>query len=163
MNTSPTEHHQWLQTLIGRWHFQSQCNTDPGQAPVTFSGIETVKPVGPLWIVAEGEGSMPDGSTALTRLSLGFDPEADCYTGNFICSMMTFQWIYRGHRSSDGRILTLDTEGPVCGPSGFSSERARYQDIIEIVSDDERIFRSQMLDNKGVWQPVMHSRYTRNR
>ena len=161
MNITPTEQHQWLQSLIGRWHYESQCNMSPDQPPATFTGTEVVKPLGKLWIIAEGEGTMPDGEPALTRLTLGYDPQLACYVGTFVGSMMTFQWVYRGQLSADRKILTLDTEGPICGPTGFGNSMAKYQDITEIINENERVFRSQILDENGTWQQIMSSRYTR--
>jgi uncharacterized protein DUF1579 len=75
---------------------------------------------------------MPDGGAALTFMTLGFDPQKGGYVGIWIGSMTSFLWIYRGTLDRAEKILTLDTEGPNFDGEGL----AKFQDIIEIKSDD---------------------------
>ena len=70
---------------------------------------------------------MPDGSPAKTRITLGYDPLKERYVGSIIGSMMSGQWVYSGTRSADGKVLTLDTEGPDFTNPG---KTAAYQDIV---------------------------------
>lgn len=60
--------------------------------------------------------------------------------------MMTHMWIYDGALDASGKVLTLDTEGPSFAGDG---KLARYQDIIEIVSADERRLSSRVLRDDG--------------
>ena len=62
--------------------------------------------------------------------------------------MTSFLWIYRGTLDRAEKILTLDTEGPNFDGEGL----AKFQDIIEIKSDDYRLLRSQRL--WGRWKLV---------
>ena len=57
-----------------------------------------------------------------------------------------------------GKVLTLDTEGP-----DFSGGLAMvpYQDIIEFVSDDHRMLKSQLHDKDGNWNHFMAAHYRR--
>jgi len=54
--------------------------------------IEVVQSLGGLWIVAKGEGEIPDGGTGNTIMTLGYDPRTTAI-GTFIGSMMMHLWI----------------------------------------------------------------------
>jgi hypothetical protein len=40
---------------------------------------------------------------------------------------------------------------------------AKYQETIELISDDHRIFKSRVLGDDGQWQEFMTSHYRRSR
>ena len=105
----------------------------------------------------EGRGEVPDGGAALTFMMLGFDPQKGGYVGTWIGSMTSFLWIYRGTLDRAEKTLTLDTEGPNFDREGL----ARFQDIIEIKSDDYRLLRSQRLGKDGNWCQFMTAYYRR--
>lgn len=85
-------------------------------------------------------------------------PQTKAYIGNWVSSMMTQMWIYRGTLDAAGKVLTLDTEGPSFGGSG---KTARYQDVITILSRDERRLHSQTLQPDGSWKRFMTASYRR--
>lgn len=152
-----TEHH-WLQKLVGDWTFEHECVMGPGQPPVKLAGSETVRSLGCLWVLCEGQGATPGGGTAFSVMTLGFDPAKKRFVGTFIASVMTHLWPYDG--SLEGNILTLDSEGPSFAGDGTM---AKYQDIIEFVSDDHRTLSSQVLDGAGNWNRFMTSHYHRKK
>jgi hypothetical protein len=156
----PTAEHKWLQRLVGEWTFEHECSMGPDQPPMKSTGIETVRPVGGFWTMGEGRSQMPDGSPALTYMTLGYDPQTKRFVGTFIGSMMTFMWIYNGTLDAAGKALTLDTKGP-----DFSggSELVDYQDIIEFVNDDHRLLKSQLRDQDGNWNQFMVANYHRKK
>jgi Protein of unknown function (DUF1579) len=157
MNAEPQKEHQWLDRFIGEWTSESECSMGPDQPPSKTKGTEVVRSLGGLWMVAEGEGEMPDGGNGKTMMTLGYDPQNDRYVGTFIGSMMTHLWIYNGSLDAEGKVLTLDTEGP-----NFSqSSMAKYKDIIEFVSDDHRVMTSQILGDDGNWLQFMTAHYWR--
>jgi Protein of unknown function (DUF1579) len=159
MQVEPQTQHQWLDRFIGKWISETECSMGPDQPPSKTKGAEVVRSLGGVWIVAEGEGEMPDGGTGKTIITLGYDPQSDRYLGTFIGSMMTHLWIYNGSLDAAGKILTLDTEGP-----NFSqSSMAKYKDIIEFVSDDHRVMTSQILNDDGNWHQFMTAHYWRQR
>jgi Protein of unknown function (DUF1579) len=157
MQVTPQKAHQWLDKLIGEWSYESACSMGPDQPSAKTTGTEIVRSLGGLWIVAEGESEMPDGEIGKTIMSLGYDPLSDRYVGTFIGSMMTHLWIYQGFLDPEARVLTLDTEGPNFNQNAM----AKYQDIIEFVSDDHRIMTSQILDDQGNWHHFMTAQYRR--
>lgn len=158
MDLTITPEHRWLHRLVGEWTSEVECIMAPGEAAMTMRGRETVSPLGDAWIIGRGEGEMPGGGTGHTVLTLGYDPAKGRFVGSFIGSMMTMMWIYDGALDAEGRVLTLDSQGPDFGTPG---RVALYQDIIEMDSPDARIMRSRMQVADGAWHPVMTARYRR--
>lgn len=160
MFASPQKEHAWLQKLIGNWTSESECIGEPGQPSTKSRGTETVKTLGELWIVGEGQGEMPGGGTAKTMITLGFDPKRNRFVGTWVGSMMTFLWHYEGELDASGRVLTLNSEGP-----SFTdpAKQAKYQDIIEIKSDDYRTLSSRFLGEDGKWTHFMTAHYRRTK
>lgn len=157
MNAEPQKEHRWLHKLIGDWTFETECVMGPDQPTLKMSGKETVRSLGGLWTIGDGESTMPDGDIGSTIMTLGFDPVSKRFVGTFVASMMTHLWIYSGSLDASEKILTLDAEGP-----SFTGEgTAKFQDIIEFVSDDHRILRSQFLGPDGTWKPFMTAHYRR--
>lgn len=158
MNAQPQAEHQWLQKLVGEWTSEMDAVMGPDKPPEKFVGTETVRAVGGLWTMGEGRGEMPGGGTAVTVMTLGYDPARKRFVGTFIGSMMTHMWVYEGTLDATGKVLTLDTEGPHFGTEG---KTARYKDVIEFVSDDHRVLTSQMQGDDGTWTQFMTAHYRR--
>jgi hypothetical protein len=154
----PQKEHEWLTKLVGDWTMEGECMMGPDQPPMKSKAKETVRSLGGLWIVAEGEGDMPNGEPAVTMMSLGYDPLTKRYVGTWIGSMMTHMWVYDGEMSASGTTLTLNAEGPdFLDPT----KKSKYQDIIEIVSDDHRVLKSQVQGADGKWMHFMTANYRR--
>ncbi len=162
MNAQPQKEHEWLQRFVGEWTFEGEATMEPGKPPAKFTGTESVRSLGGLWILAEGQGEVPcsTGGYATTLVTLGYDPEKKKYVGTFVGSMMTNLFSYEGTLDATGRILTLDTEGP--DMSG-AAKTAKYQDVIEAKSDDHRVLRSRMLGGDGNWHEFMAVHYRRKK
>ena len=160
MNTEPQKEHQWLQKFLGEWTSEAEASMEPGKAPETFKGTESVRSLGGLWIVAEGQGEMPGAGTAGTIMTLGYDPRKKRYTGTWIGSMMDHLWVYDGGLDAAERVLTLDTEGPGMTDQ---SKMDRYRDVIEFKSDDHRVLTSHHLGEDGTWRPFMTAHYRRKK
>ena len=157
MNTEPQKEHRWLDRLVGEWTFEGECSMGPDQPAMKNTGVEVVRSIGGLWTIGEGEGEMPEGGTAKSVMTLGYDPKAGRFVGTFIASMMTHLWTYSG--SLEGNVLALDAEGP-----NFTGEgTAKYQDRIEFIDDDHRILTSQMLGDDGEWHRFGSARYHRKK
>jgi hypothetical protein len=158
MKVEPQKEHQWLQQLVGDWTYEGECPSQPGQPPMKWAGSESVKSLGGLWTVADGRGDAPEGGEHTSILTLNYDPEKKRYSGTFVASMMTHLWIYDGALDANGKVLTLDTEGPAMSGDG---KMAKYKDIIEIENNDQRVMRSEMLGDDGKWNEVMRMNYRR--
>lgn len=150
--------HKWLQKLVGEWTVEGSMTMEPDKPVEKFQGTESVRSLDGVWILAEGHGSMPDNCPATTIMTLGYDPSKGRFTGTFIGGMMTHLWIYDGVLDAGERILTLDTEGPDMSAGG---KMARFQDVIEFVSDDHRTLTSRMLGSDGNWHEFMKAHYRR--
>jgi hypothetical protein len=160
MMAKPQQEHQWLHKLVGEWTYEGEAMMEPGKPPHKFSGTESVRSLGGLWILAEGEGEMPGGAAATMLLTLGYDPQQKQYVGTWIGSMMTHLWVYEGALDAAERVLTLDAEGPNMATEG---KMAKYKDVIEFKSDDHRVLTSQMLGDDGKWRGVMTANYWRKK
>ena len=152
MHAEPQPEHRWLQKLIGKWSFEVD---DP-----KLTGTETVRSLGDIWIVAEGQGEMPGGGIGRTMLTIGYDTQKKQFVGTWQGSMMTNMWVYEGSLDEPSNTLTLNTEGPNFSLEGAT---ARYREVIQLVSDDERTFNSSMLGEDGKWQPIMTAKYRRTK
>lgn len=156
----PQKEHEWLTKLVGEWTYEAECMMGPDQPPMKNQGSETVRSLGGLWIVGEGTGRMPDGQPATMLITLGYNPTIGRYVGTWVGSMMTHMWVYDGEIDATGKVLTLNAEGP-----SFTdpAKTAKYQDIVELKSDDHRILRSQVLADNGEWVQFMIANYRRKR
>lgn len=146
----PTREHQWLRGLTGEWTFVVE-GTGTEEMASRFEGVERGRMVGDVWLLIEGEGSVPGGGMATNLMTLGYDPQKQRFVGTFLGSMMTSLWHYEGTLDADGRKLTLETEGPSMTGEGT----ARYRDSIELVSEDERVMTSDVEGADGAWTRFM--------
>lgn len=156
----PQEEHRWLQKLVGEWDMEAESEMAPGEPPMKTKGTESVRSLGGLWIVAEGEGEMPGGGSGTSLMTLGYDPQQKRYIGTWVGSMMTHLWLYDGSLDAGEKVLTLNSEGP--GMSG-DGKLAKYKDVIEFKSDDHRVLTSHMQGEDGSWQSFMTAHYLRKK
>ncbi len=157
MNVAHQKQHQWLDKFIGEWTVETEYSMEPNGEPTKSTGTEVVRSIGGVWIVAEGTGNLPDGGIGTTMMTLGFDAQLDRFIGTFVGSMMTHLWLYNGSLDATEKVLTLDTEGPNFSQTAI----AKYQNIIEFVSDDHRVMKSQILMEDGNWNHFMTAHYRR--
>ncbi len=155
-----TEQHAWLHRLVGEWRVEMTSMNGVAQPPGTMPGSESVRRLGDAWVILDGRGVAPDNSPVQTQMTLGHDPMRGDYAGTWIGSMMNHLWVYRGALADDGRRLLLDSDGPAFDDPGRTE---RYRDIIEIVSNDERLLHGNLLRPDGQWLHFMTARYTRVR
>ena len=158
MKADPQNEHQWLHRLIGQWTSEAHVSMGPGTPTETCKGTESVRSLGGLWIVAEGQGEMPGGGLATMILTLGYDPQAKRFVGTWIGSMMTHLWVYAGALDAAERVLTLEAEGPDMAATG---KIAKYRDVIALESPDHRVFTSHVLGDDGAWHQFMTAHYRR--
>jgi hypothetical protein len=158
MPAQPQKEHQWLQKLVGEWTYETEAMMEPDQPPAKWTGTETVRSLGGLWFLAEGEGKMPDGDPATTLMTLGYDPQKQRYVGTWIGSMMTYLWQYDGELDAGETVLTLNSDGP---DMTDDEKPGKYKDVIEFKSDHYRIMTSYTLKDDGQWQHFMTTHYRR--
>lgn len=161
MPAEPQAEHRWLQKLVGDWTYTGEAQMAPDKpAESCGSGTESVRMLGDLWVLCEGKGQMPGGAPAGMLMTLGFDPQTKRFRGTWIGSMMTHLWVYDGELDATGRILSLHAEGPsFAGDGGM----AKYKDVIEIVSEDQRTLSGNLLGEDGKWTTFMTAHYRRVR
>lgn len=158
MQVEPTQEHKWLSRFVGEWSYEIEAVMKPGEPPEKFTGTESVKRLGEIWIVAEGEGEMPGGATGATMYTLGFDPKLNKFVGVWVGSMMAYLWDYRGELNSAGDTLTMESEGPAFDGT---DKITQYKDVHYFVSENERTLTGNILLEDGSWMPMMTCRYKR--
>ena len=147
----PTSQHKWLAQLVGEWEY-----TGGEDHPV--NGTESVRAFGDLWIMAEGQGAMPNGEPSGSCFTIGYDPEKGKFVSTWIGTMMCNLWICEGDLSENGKVLTLNSRGPSMSGDG---SMANYRDMIEIVSPTKRLLRAEMQGEDGTWSEFMRTTYVR--
>lgn len=154
----PQNEHLWLHKLVGTWTFESECNMGPDQPAIKNAGEETVHSLDGLWTIGEGKSEMPGGGVTRTIMTLGYNPQLNRFVGTFVAGCMTHLWTYLGSLDAAEKVMTLDTEGPSFAGDGTMT---KYQDIIELISDDYRTLSSRVLGPDGNWVPFMKAHYRR--
>jgi hypothetical protein len=160
MEAKPQKEHAWLQRLVGEWRAEMECRMGPDQPSMTSTGSETVRSLGGLWTLGEGEGEAPDGTPVRSLMTLGYDPQKQRFVGTFVASMMTHLWSYDGTLDASGEVLTLDILGPSFSGDG---SLVRYQDIIAWEGDDHRTLRSRAMGEDGGWGPYFVTAHYRRK
>ncbi|WEX77024.1 DUF1579 domain-containing protein [Sinorhizobium numidicum] len=156
MKAEPQEEHRWLEQLLGEWTVTSEdpAGTEQSNAP----WVENVRSMQGLWVVCEGQGTMPDGKFGQTLMTLGFNPLRQRYVGTWVGSMMTHMWVYDGELEDEGRTLALNCEGPDFEDPGRS---CRYQDRITLIDANHRTLTARVETEDGTWKDIMKADYRR--
>ena len=154
----PQEQHRWLLQFVGEWNFEHECNMGPDQPPLKSSGKQSTRSLGGLWILGDIVGALPDRTPSHSVITLGFDVARSRFVGSFIASCMTHFWPYEGSLDGSGKVLILDSEGPSFTGDGTM---AKYQDIIEIIDNDQHTMKSQFQNADGTWTQFMVGTYRR--
>src|SRR5262245_40223127 len=94
MHPEPQKEHRWLHKLLGEWTCEIEMTMEPGAPAVKSTAADSVRSLGGLWILAEGQGEMPGCGPATSLMTLGYDPQQQRFVGTFVASMMTHLWIY---------------------------------------------------------------------
>ncbi|QDT54239.1 hypothetical protein Pan44_22670 [Caulifigura coniformis] len=150
---TPQKEHEWLNQFVGEWSAESECTPVPGQPPVKGKMEEKVRPLGGFWVISEGDAEMA-GVKMQVVMTIGYSPEKKKYIGTWTDSMMPHMWHYEGTLDPSGKILTLEADGPSMLNPG---KTAKYRDITEFKSRDERHFTSYIQDDKGEWVKIVSS------
>jgi Protein of unknown function (DUF1579) len=74
MKSEPQKEHRWLHRLVGEWTYEGEASMGPGKPAEKFTGSESVRSIGDVWVQGEGRGEMPGSDPATTVVTLGYDP-----------------------------------------------------------------------------------------
>ncbi|MCI0651203.1 MAG: DUF1579 domain-containing protein [Planctomycetes bacterium] len=156
----PPQAHSWLRQLVGVWTYETEAIVDPSQPPVKSEGVESVRALGSMWVIAESSCKGPTGDPMTTMFTLGYSLEKKKHVGTFIASEMSELWSYEGTLDPSGKVLTLETEGPNLAAPGTT---AKYREILVIKNADYRVSRSEMLMPDGKWLNFVTNHYRRKK
>jgi hypothetical protein len=157
---APTPEHAWLKRFIGTWDSTAEFPAHGDQPASTLKGKETFRALGEYWVVGQGSGDMPGGCTGDSMVTIGYDPALKCYVGTWIGSPMAKLWVYENGKVDPAtNTLTLECDGP-----SFSGEgTARYRDVLQFTSQDERTLTASVQNPDGSWNQFMKVTYRRDR
>jgi hypothetical protein len=154
----PTSEHAWLQQLVGDWTITSTVDMGPdGGGATTVEGTESVRSIGGLWVIGEGQAEI-QGDPTHSVITLGFDPAKQAFVGTWLDSSQPFLWHYTGSLDETRKILALDAEGPSWEDP---TKTASYRDSIEIKSADHRVLTSAVKNPDGTWTTFLRADYRR--
>ncbi|HEV7309863.1 DUF1579 domain-containing protein [Ensifer sp.] len=156
MTAEPEEAHRWLEQILGDW--QVQTSGPDGKPDGSGDWTEHVRSLQGMWVVCEGQGTMPDGSFGQTLMTLGFRPETGRYVGTWVGSMMPHMWLYDGELDADGTSLALYCDGPDFENPGRT---ARYRDVITLMDHSRRRLKAEVQTSDGRWKHMMTAQYQR--
>ena len=136
----------WLDQLVGDWTFEG--HGVPESPEHRRQGAETVVRRG-AWIVVESD----DGA----RFQLAMDPTSGEVSGDFVNWEDPNLWVYKGAVEADGK-LHLRSRGPSFDIEG---EETDYDDVLEILSPNERRLTGRLVGPDGEWRDFMVTNYRR--
>ena len=115
MHADAQPQHHWLHRLVGSWTFTlvSGHNITPDETG--GGGTEVVRSIGGLWVVADGQATMPGMGPYSSVATLGFNPATGRFVGTYIGSFMTHLWVYDGALDEAGRTAHARQRGPEHG------------------------------------------------
>jgi len=155
-SSGPTKEHGWLHRILGDWTYEHEANMPDGSTHKA-TGTESVRALGPYWIIGEGQGEMPGGGTATWTVTVGYDNARKRFRGSWCGSMMPSMFFYDGALGEDGLTLPLESEGPAFDGSGM----ATFRDTVTMTDQDTRTLTAEVRDPDGRWTRFMHGTYRR--
>ena len=84
--TRPTQEHEWLKQFVGEWRVDNEMTMPDGQK-ARSTGHESVRDLGGMWVVGQGEVEMPDAGTMSYYTVLGYDVSYREYRGCWFASV----------------------------------------------------------------------------
>jgi len=145
---APQKEHEWLKQLEGEWECEGEGVVEPGKPPIKSKGTESIRSLGGFWTVAEMKAECM-GVPVTGVMTIGYDAQKKKYVGTWVCSMCDLLWKYEG--AADGKVLTLDTEGP----HHTTGKTVKMRDVIEMKDKDNKVMTSLMLGDDGKWVTFM--------
>jgi len=155
----PLDQHRWLEQLVGEWDVTAEMSMGPGMEPMRMESTESVRSIGGLWIVGEGNATFA-GTTFTSLLTVGYDPNKGTFVGTWIDTMQPHMWSYVGELDEAGKVLTLEAEGPRFDDP---SRTTKYRDAFEVKAVDHKVLTSSMLGEDGTWTTFMRADYRRRK
>jgi hypothetical protein len=152
----PQKEHDWLRQIVGEFDTEAEIIGEAGQPPLKTRGRESSRLIGGFWMLSEHRGDVL-GTPFTGVLTLGYSPENKCYVATWIDSLSSRLWTYRGSVDADGKILTLDTEGP-----GQDGKPAKFRETIEIKDQDHKVYTSSV-EKDGKWVTFLKMQYSRRK
>lgn len=160
-----TKEHQWLMQLTGEWTTSVYANENTTitsadgvveEPPPRFPGTESVRALGPYWVIADGKIDQPDLPIRYV-LTLGYDPIKKKFVGTSISSVESLCATLEGTLDESGKVLTLEGTVPYAVEP---STTAMLRLVITLKSPRERI-RTSAYKSGDAWKTLYTMEYTK--
>ena len=158
---APEKEHVWLEQFVGEWEAEMEVIPGPGQPAMKGKATESCKALGKFWVHSDMKVDMPGiGMNMNGLMTIGYDPQKKKYVGSWVDSVSSYMSRYEGTVDATGKILTLEAEGPDMSNPG---KMAKFRDVTEFKSKDEKLFTSSMQGADGKWTTFMTSKVKRKK
>jgi len=150
----PTQEHQRIQAMTGRWNVRCTFYMDPSAPPMECEAVETYEPVGPFWVVSRYEADFM-GAPFVGRSTLGYDSNRKCWVSTWIDSMTTSLFSFTGNMRGD----TLEMEGDAW--SCMTNQMARHRTTNRSLGENEWVMEMFLTLPDGTETKMMRAHYRR--
>lgn len=151
--TEPSEHHEWLEQLEGRWETHAETKAMGEMPAMECTSTMNGRMLGKFWIVMDTEGNFGEIESKIMQ-TIGYDSKKKKYVATWIDNMSEHMYIYEGSVDKSGKKLTLETEGPNFLEDG---KTGKFRDSYEFKTPDLIISTSEVMGSDGKWVTFVNS------
>lgn len=157
---APTEEHKNMAREVGVWDATSKIFPTPDAEPMESQGVETVKMLGPFWLIAEFEGEFA-GMPFKGMSQMTFDPLKKKYIGTWIDTVSSVLLTMEGDYDAEKHELTLMMEGI----DAMTGKPGKWKTVTRYESEDAKTFEmlAPVEGEDGQWWTMMEIKYTRRK
>jgi hypothetical protein len=104
---SASDHHKWLDGLVGQWDYRLKLWQEPGGAPSLSAGFAEAKWIlGQRFVQVRAQGKLSDQAFS-SIWTLGYDKSKKAYISLYLDDTSTSFSLADGHLAADGETLKL--------------------------------------------------------
>lgn len=152
---------RWLEKLVGEWMYEAEARSGANGA-IKAVGAESVRPIGDLLVMAEGDGELQSetrGNGALaTIMTLAYDPRRRRFAGTWTGPQPAEPFVLDGALAPGGEVLTLRA-GTSTGAASPVTEGFRTE--LEFEDEDHLVITAWDLGGRPDDPPVLVARFHR--
>ena len=152
---NPSENHEFLNKLVGKWNCTTKFWMQPGQPPQESTGTSTQEMVlGGRFLQGDYQGNMM--GQPFSGMSIdGFDNHTGKYFGLWMDSMGTKAMVFHGACDGNVREMISEYEDP------HTNRPTQMKGVTKIVSENEFVYEGWNLGPDGEFFKQMEVHYTR--
>ncbi len=156
-SNQPLAEHERLQELIGEWEVECSYNMGPSEEPLRAVGTDRVEALGPYWVVAHFEVTLPGGTHITGRSTKGYDPARGAFMGTWQDSANPYFYYFEGQ--VDDLENCLDLSGDNIDP--MTKNLVQYRHVERFLSPEERTLHLYIESAPGSLIQILEYHYRR--